>query len=121
MGGFRPNCADTAVVMARTRSGSGTGSGRSSMASAKLNMDAVVLLPMAGKQTAMAVKTFFSQRSEGMIDGRQHGTSSRNSKSKREGARAHRSDPFYPRGILTRPSESDRNHLCDALLGGGSA
>src|ERR1019366_7115648 len=96
MGGFRPNCADTAVVMARTRSGSGTGSGRSSMASAKLNMDAVVLLPMAGKQTAMAVKTFFSQRSEGMIDGRQHGTSSRNSKSKREGARAHRSNPPLP-------------------------
>src|ERR1039458_1865836 len=29
--------------------------------------------------------------------------------------------PFYPRGILPRPSESDRNHLCDALLGGGSA
>ena len=59
-------------------------------------MDAVVLLPMAGKQTDMAVKTFFSQRSAGMIDGRQHGTSSPNSKSKREGARAHRSDPLLP-------------------------
>src|ERR1019366_5367318 len=82
----------------------GSGTGRGSSLSIKpsasfgriTGMDAVVLLPMAGKQTDMAVKTFFSQRSAGMIDGRQHGTSSRNSKSKREGARAHRSDPLLP-------------------------
>ena len=36
-------------------------------------------------------------------------------KLKKKRARAHRSDPLLPRSILPRPSDGDRNHLCDQV------